>query len=265
MNVQPLPPLAPSARMRWAVVRSIVAGLRPASILEIGCGGGGFGARLAGMAPRYTAVEPDPTSYRLADERITPRGGTVINGDHTRVPAGEGYDLVCAFEVLEHLAEDEAALADWVRLARPGGYVLLSVPAGPQRLGAWDRAVGHFRRYSPEQIAGRLTGAGCVRPQVRCYGWPVGYLLENLRNRIAGRDGAQPGSTVEERTASSGRQLQPSRRLTGAAVTVATAPFTLLQRLAPRHGVALVAVAQRPAGTSAAGAQAEQVLEPGQR
>ncbi len=250
MNAQPLPPLAPSARMRWSVVRGQVARLRPASILELGCGGGGFGARLVGMTSRYTAVEPDTTSWQLASERIVPRGGTVINGDHTKVPEGDEYDLVCAFEVLEHLEHDEAALAEWVRLARPGGYVMLSVPAGPQRLGAWDRAVGHFRRYSAAQISARLVEAGCVDPVVRHYGWPVGYVLENLRNRVAARTGAADEGSVEDRTASSGRQLQPSKRLTGAAIGVATAPFELVQRLVPGRGVALVAWARRPLATA---------------
>ena len=49
-------------------------------------------------------------------------GGAVLHGDHTAVPAGSSYDLVCAFEVLEHIEDDAAALADWVRLrpARAG-------------------------------------------------------------------------------------------------------------------------------------------------
>jgi SAM-dependent methyltransferase len=240
----PTVPLAPGARLRWSVVRPQVQRLRPASLLELGCGGGAFGTGLVQMTPSYTAVEPDETSWRLAYERITPLGGTVIHGDHTKAPA-EHYDLVCAFEVLEHLADDETALADWAPLVRSGGHILLSTPAVPSRMGAWDEAVGHFRRYSPEQISARLLAAGFVDPWVRCYGWPIGYVLEGVRNRVATRRQMAFG-TVEERTGSSGRQLQPRKRITGTLVRAATAPFELLQRAVPSRGIALVALARRP-------------------
>jgi SAM-dependent methyltransferase len=226
------------------MVRPQVQRLRPASLLELGCGGGAFGTGLVQLTPAYTAVEPDETSWRLAYERITPLGGTVIHGDHTKAPE-PNYDLVCAFEVLEHIADDEAALADWAPLVRPGGHILLSTPAVPERMGAWDEAVGHFRRYSPEQISVRLRDAGFVDPWVHCYGWPIGYVLEGVRNRVATRRRMGFG-TIEERTGSSGRQLQPRKRITGAAVRAATAPFELLQRAAPTRGIALVALARKP-------------------
>ncbi|MFG1921041.1 class I SAM-dependent methyltransferase [Cryptosporangium sp. NPDC048952] len=246
------PPLAPGANLRWSVVRPTVERLKPATILELGCGGGGFGARLATMTPRYIAAEPDPVSYALASSRITPVGGEVINGDHTQLPAGETYDLVCAFEVLEHIDDDRVALAGWAPLVKPGGNILLSTPAGPERMGAWDEAVGHFRRYSAEQMTELLTEAGFVDVKVRLYGWPLGYILEGARNRIATRrqgksvsEGAE--ESIEERTASSGRQLQPKGSLAGNVVKLGTAPFIFVQRLAPTRGTALVAVGRRPA------------------
>src|SRR5690242_21468089 len=111
------PPLSPRAALRWSVVRRIVAHLRPASIVELGCGLGAVGVRLSRLAP-YTAVEPDPESFRVARSRL---GRSVRHGDHTCVPAG-GYDLVCAFEVLEHIEDDATTAAEWLALARPGGH-----------------------------------------------------------------------------------------------------------------------------------------------
>jgi len=61
-------------------------------------------------------------------------------GNQRRSSGGAGwriYDMVCAFEVLEHLKRDEAALRDWITLVRPGGHLVLSVPAGPERFGEW--------------------------------------------------------------------------------------------------------------------------------
>ncbi|MFC6019631.1 class I SAM-dependent methyltransferase [Plantactinospora solaniradicis] len=270
------PPLPPRAALRWHVVRRIVAERRPGSILELGCGLGSVGTRLARMAT-YTAAEPDLRSFRVAHRRITPLGGTVLNGDHRRVPASGRYDLVCAFEVLEHIADDAGALAEWLPLVRPDGHLLLSVPADPHRFGAWDTLVGHYRRYSAGQLRQRLLDAGATGVQVIHYGWPLGYLLDSVRDHWAGRratgsgpttspiaarpdpaegagvppygeDGpvAGAGGTAEERTRTSGRILQPSGALAGGAIRMAVSPFAVLQRMRPDRGPGLVALATRP-------------------
>ena len=259
----PLPPLAPRAWLRWDLVDQLVAELRPATILEIGCGQGSMGARLARRAD-YLAVEPDPDSYAVAEARVAASGGTVLAADHTGVPAGRRYDLVCAFEVLEHLADDAAAVADWATLVRPGGHLALSVPAFARRFGPMDTRVGHYRRYDPDQLAARLVGAGLVEPRVQVYGWPLGYALEAVRNRLDARHlaaeagaaeagaaeagAAEAGAlTPEQRTAASGRHQQPGGGPVGRAIELATLPFRYLQRLAPDRGTGLVAVATRPA------------------
>lgn len=243
-----LPPLAPRAWLRYDLVERLVDELRPATVLEIGCGQGAVGARLARRAD-YLAVEPDPTSYAVAAPRVSACGGTVLNADHTAVPAATTYDLVCAFEVLEHLADDDAALAEWVPFVRPGGHLMLSVPAFQDRFGPMDTRVGHYRRYDPDQLTERLLKAGLVRPRVEVYGWPLGYALELVRNRMDARQLAAGGEqSVEDRTAASGRHLQPGRAAVGRAIEVATLPFRYLQRLAPARGTGLVAVATRPVG-----------------
>jgi SAM-dependent methyltransferase len=257
-----LPPLAPRAWLRYDLVDRLVATLRPATVLEIGCGQGSMGARLARRA-QYLAVEPDPVSFAVAQPRIAAGGGTVLNADHTAVPPGRTYDLVCAFEVLEHLADDAGALADWVRFVAPGGHLMLSVPAFQDRFGPMDTRVGHYRRYEPAQLAGLLTAAGLTDPDVRVYGWPLGYALEAVRNRMdarhlaaeaaeaaegaEGAEAAQAAGSPEERTAASGRHQQPGRPAVGRAIEMATLPFRYLQRLAPVRGTGLVAVATRPA------------------
>ncbi|MEQ4302787.1 class I SAM-dependent methyltransferase [Plantactinospora sp. B6F1] len=270
------PPLPPRAALRWNVVRRIVAECRPGTILELGCGLGSVGTRLARLA-NYTAAEPDPRSFQTAHARITPLGGTVLNGDHRQLPPGGGYDLVCAFEVLEHIADDLPVLAEWLTLVRPGGHLLLSVPADPERFGAWDTLVGHYRRYSAGQLRQRLLDAGANDVRVVHYGWPLGYLLDSVRNRWAGRRADRPadrpragpgstggervstggeglstggegvnGGTAEERTSTSGRILQPRGALAGEAIRLAVSPFLALQRMRPDRGPGLVALATRP-------------------
>ena len=235
------PPLSPRAALRWSVVRSVVTGLRPRSIVELGCGLGAVGVRLARLAP-YTAVEPDLDSYRTARSRL---GDAVIHGDHTEIVPGT-FDLVCAFEVLEHIDDDASAAAQWLALARPGGHLLVSVPADPERFGPSDVLVGHYRRYTAEGLRERLIGAGGVDVSVRHYGWPLGYLLDSVRDRLAARRVATAAPSATERTHTSGRVFQPRQRVTGGLIRAGVAPFALLQRTRPGHGPGLIALARRP-------------------
>lgn len=241
----PLPPLAIRAWLRYDVVRRAIDRLKPSTALEIGCGQGAFGARLAGDV-KYLGVEPDATSYQTARGRIEPRGGTVIHGIHQVVPTGTTYDLVCAFEVLEHIDDDIGALAEWVPLVRPGGHLMLSVPAFQERFAAMDTHAGHFRRYNAAELKARLVGAGLTDVKITVYAWPLGYALEAVRNRIAAKQLASGDSSIEDLTAGSGRYLQPSGRAVGAVVEAATIPFRYLQRARPNAGTGLVAVARRP-------------------
>jgi SAM-dependent methyltransferase len=243
----PLPPLAIRAWLRFDVVQRKLDDLGPASVLEIGCGQGSAGARLADRFPSYLGVEPDDASFAVAEKRIAKRGGRVIHGTHDSVPSRTTFDLVCAFEVLEHIADDKAALADWVEFVEPGGHLMLSVPAFQARFGPMDRYAGHFRRYEPDDLTTQLNEAGLVDVDVTVYGWPLGYALELVRNRIDKRKlVAASGMTPAELTAASGRTFQPGTGRAAQLVAAATVPFRRLQRLQPRRGTGLVAVARRP-------------------
>lgn len=248
-----LPPLAPNAWLRWDVVERL---LPPdaRTVLEIGCGQGGFGARLAADRD-YLGVEPDLRSWQTASARVAAVDrGEVRRGmaDDVLEP-GRQFDLVCAFEVLEHIEDDAAALAGWVERVRPGGWLLLSTPAFQARFGPSDQMAGHFRRYEPEQMKAVLEAAGLVDVKVIVYGGPLGFVLEAARNAIgrrrmrdaAGSDGTVDAETMHELTSGSGRLFQPKGAL-GVLTQVGTAPFRAAQRHRPGSGVCLVARARRP-------------------
>jgi hypothetical protein len=125
---------------------------------------------------------------------------------------------------------------------------MISVPAWQNRFNRWDSLVGHYRRYSPDQITSLLADAGMSDTQVTVYGWPLGYALEAVRSRIAGRrdtaneDGG--AKSMDERTAGSGRILQP-KAIGGHLMQTGVRPFVALQRLQPSRGTGLVAIARR--------------------
>jgi hypothetical protein len=86
-----------------------------------------------------------------------------------------------------------------------------------------------------------LASCGLTDIEVRQYGFPLGYSLEKARNLIARRRlTAAPGRSLTERTAASGRLLQPASRAQGAATRYGTAPFRLLQRRFPDTGTGLI-------------------------
>lgn len=238
-----LPPLSLFSHLRWDVVRRHIEAFRPTTILEFGCGVGGFGARFAALAD-YTGVEPDGTSFEIARSRIERQSGIVLNGDHHVVTQGTKYDLVCAFEVLEHTEDDKGTLDAWSRFVAPRGHLMLSVPAWPDRFGPSDDRAGHLRRYTPDGMRDLLLGVGLTDVHISLVGWPIGFALEGARNLLAARQQAEIiAQSVEQRTAASARFPHLQGTFGAAATRIVALPFRYLQRVRPTSGTCLVAYA----------------------
>jgi SAM-dependent methyltransferase len=243
------PPLAIRAQLRWDLVKPIIERIAPTSTIEVGTGQGAMGARIAAMTSRtYTGFELDEQSFLRAKQRIESVGGTIYNQSLAAVQPPPA-DLLCAFEVLEHIEDDKAALEEWRCSIVSGGNVVLSVPAHPDRFGPMDVHAGHFRRYSLSGLTSLLESARFLDVSVRLYGAPLGYALEAVRNRIDAKKMARArasGASTQDLTGASGRTFQFDRRTwMSAGATAGTLPFKYLQRVWP-GGVGLVAVARRP-------------------
>jgi SAM-dependent methyltransferase len=245
--VDAVAPLTPNAWLRFDVVtRMLPPGVT--DVLEVGCGQGALGVRLA-QRYHYLGVEPDDASCGVARQRTAALGRGEVRNVSVADLGDERFDLVCAFEVLEHIEDDTAALSEWATHLRPGGWLLLSVPAHQNRFGPADELVGHFRRYDPPAMTNLLTRCGFGEIELRMYGMPLGYVLEAGRNAIGRRRLATVANkSAAERTAGSGRLLQPSSGLRGTATRLATAPFRLAQRAFPSTGPGLVVRARLAAG-----------------
>jgi len=243
MDIGVLAPLAPNAWLRYELVKDMFPpGI--SDVLEVGCGQGALGVRLA-QRYNYLGVEPDQASWAVASQRISAAGRGEVRNVSVQDLGDERFDLVCAFEVLEHIDDDAAALKEWAARLRAPGWLLLSVPAHQDRYGPADELVGHFRRYDPAAMTALLAGCGFAGIQVRQYGFPLGYVLEAGRNLIARRRLASAAAaSVAERTAGSGRLLQPSGGPRAAAARWGTAPFRVVQRAFPNTGTGLLALAR---------------------
>ena len=131
-------------------------------ILDAGCGTGGLIRRLEAKHPgwRWTGLDLDPLAARLARERV---GGEVslVEGSVTALPFPEAsFDAVVSADVLYHLDDDGAAVAEACRVLRPGGIFVVNVPAYPWLWSYHDEAVGGRRRYGRRGLIALLMSAG---------------------------------------------------------------------------------------------------------
>ena len=239
-----LPPLALNAWLRYDVIETALRSVADVqSILELGCGQGAVAARLASRYD-YVGVELDPISCATARERLARIGrGRIVCEELAKIDDAD-FDLVCAFEVLEHIEDDVAALRAWGARLRSKGWLLFSAPAYASRWGAHDRMAGHHRRYEPECVPELVEAAGFTEAKVWTYGFPLGYVLEHGRNLLA--TPLRRRDSLQARTAASGRWLQPPDWL-GWGTQLASGPFRRLQQpfLKSGRGTGLVVLAQR--------------------
>lgn len=144
-------------RERRHLLAKALAGMTPGDALDIGAAGGGNTRVLRDLGWRPVALEYGADGAAVAHER----GLDVVRADATRLPVADAsLDLVVAFDVLEHLPDDAAAVAEVRRVLRPGGTWLVAVPADPRLWSAHDEAVDHVRRYTRETLTDVLTGGG---------------------------------------------------------------------------------------------------------
>ena len=163
-------------------------------VLDVGAGIGTFTVELAGLAEDVVALEPDPEEAgvlraRFADDdRVS-----VLQCTAAELPADEPpFDAAICFNVLEHVRGDVEALRVIHARLRPGGHLLLLVPAHPALYGETDRAVDHVRRYDGPTLRRSVDAAGFELVELRhvnpvgAVGWAVSSRLLRRREIPAG-------------------------------------------------------------------------------
>ncbi len=144
----------------WPLVDSLVAQFRRR--LEVAPG---LRPRLPLQGTQFVDISA-PAVARLRE-----RGADAVVGLVTAIPFADGaFDLVCALDIVEHVGDEDGALAELSRVAAPGGALLLSVPLHPSRWTAFDEFVGHQRRYEPARLLGKLAEHGFSVERSAAYG-----------------------------------------------------------------------------------------------
>jgi SAM-dependent methyltransferase len=107
--------------------------------------------------------------------------------------ATESVDVVLALDLLEHLPDDAAAVREFARVLRPGGLLLVTVPACPQLWSEHDRALDHLRRYRASRLRRILLDAGMrvekLSPVITALLLPIAglRLIQRILPRRSGR------------------------------------------------------------------------------
>jgi len=140
------------------LLRHLLAGARPGRALDLGAGRGAFASELRKLCGSVVALDLD--AQALAACHAQGRASAVL-GDSGRLPfADHSFDLVCLFDVLEHLDDDSEALCEVRRVLRPGGLCFASVPAWPWLFSGNDRLAHHKRRYTRSGLGRCARSAG---------------------------------------------------------------------------------------------------------
>jgi glycosyltransferase involved in cell wall biosynthesis len=134
-------------------------------VLEIGAGMGNLTRQLLAGRKRYVATDIDGAHLERLSNRLSQRPNLEIAELNAALPDNHGrfqgqMDTVICLNVLEHIEDDLGALRNIHALLEDGGRAVILVPSGQSIFNSLDEELGHFRRYSEDQLRERMTAAG---------------------------------------------------------------------------------------------------------
>lgn len=160
--------------LRWLTTQPV------GSVLEIGPGSGALLRDFANHGWECVGLDVSRNALELT-RHVTQTCENVELFSSASEVSGRRFDLVVACEVLEHIEADQEAFNEWSGFLKPGGVLLLSMPAHMKRWDATDVWAGHFKRYEYKDLVD-LTEANQMKVgQIECYGFPLALLTTAFR------------------------------------------------------------------------------------
>ncbi len=163
-------------------------------LLEVGCGTGNVLSMLERTCSRGKVAGMDLFSdgLRFARRRVKL---PLVQGDMLKPPFEPCFNMLCMFDVLEHLPDDIGILQSARKLLLDGGRILLTVPADPCLWSYFDTASHHYRRYTSADLEQKLACAGYEVEFISPYMFSI-YPLVRLIRRLTG--GGRDGQPLDE-------------------------------------------------------------------
>ena len=159
-----------------------------ARILEIGCGTG-HNLPMLSQFGDVDAIEIDEAARDIASVRLGKPVGAAPLPELTGVERG-AYDMVAVLDVVEHIEDDVAALRAMAECLKPGGVILIAVPAHPWMWSAHDVVNHHKRRYSKATLDAAIRSAGLRHNGLSWFNsllFPAA-VAARLTGRLTGKD-----------------------------------------------------------------------------
>jgi SAM-dependent methyltransferase len=189
---------------------ALVRAERPV-ILEIGCSSGFMLRLIRERVPSALVIGADYVRGPLETLAEELPDVPLLQFDLAQCPLpGDSVDAVIMLNVLEHIREDALALCQVHRILRPGGVVIIEVPAGPELYDVYDELLMHHRRYRLRSLTRALRGAGFEIARASHLGaliYPPFYLVKRRNQRYLSRDAAAKRQIVARNIQSTGTSL----------------------------------------------------------
>lgn len=109
---------------------------------------------------------------------------SIKKGDITKLQGNAEYDYVLCCDVLEHIADDKKAVTNLWSFVKPGGSLIVSVPAHSHLFGKRDKLLGHYRRYNKQRLIGLTTQLTSYKISLLTYWNIFGYFTYYFFERI---------------------------------------------------------------------------------
>jgi SAM-dependent methyltransferase len=159
--------------------------------IEVGSGLGDYALEWAPYFQHFTATEADPERLVLLKERLA--GVPTVSVREILLPCEDGGDFTGAvsYNVLEHIVDHVGALRSMGQLVKPGGAVVIIVPAFQFAMSPVDIATGHVRRYTKKTLAAAMTDAGLKVERIHYANalGLIGYYAATSVFRMAPKEG----------------------------------------------------------------------------
>ncbi len=191
----------PSYLLKKKVIIDALGKTGAASFLEVGCGAGDLLIALDREGYRGMGIDISADAIEIARGHNLSPNISVQQVDISDVR--EHFDAVIASEVLEHWDDDRGFLRLLVDRVKPGGWLLLTVPAHQSRWGANDDFCGHIRRYERTDLETKLGDSGLEAITIYSYGVPLYNLMKPFYDRAIAKR-LERESRLDERTRNSG-------------------------------------------------------------
>lgn len=130
------------------------------NFLELGSGNGLVLAAIQETSPAFTLTGSDIANTALQYLKQKVNNATLLQMDGRTIPFVDEFDIIGAFDMLEHIAEDEQVLQQMYQAVKPGGGIILTVPQHPFLWSQHDVQLCHVRRYTKNELVNKVSKAG---------------------------------------------------------------------------------------------------------